>query len=206
MNIRKYLVPALAMTALFCIGLAVADQVEQVDRALTPDQARATLAADPMVVALPPYTPWTYAQTNHGLTGQPIREACVRSTNVIQLDWPYEPQRLMLCLRMHPEWGQDAIIRLPEGGQFVCRYSGCSARVRMGGAAPSNYTLGESSDGDNDMLFISNDRRFVQALRGVSEVAIEATYYRAGNQTALFDTTGLEWDVSAEMEQHARSR
>lgn len=155
------------------------------------------ILADQGIAVDPPHaaSPWSYRTERDELTGREVSYACTVSNNTIRLGFPYESQQLSLCLRRHPRYGRDVIIRLPSGGQFVCPIRGCVVQVRMGDGDPSAYTVYEADDGSPDVLFIANDTRFLRGLRNVSEVAIAVDYYRNGNQTALFSTANLEWEA-----------
>ncbi len=116
------------------------------------------------------------------------------STNVVQLGFPYETQRVSLCLRQHPRWGQDVIVRLERGGQFLCTsYQACTVRVRFGDGEATAYSAIEPSDNSSDTIFITNDSRFIGNLRRAERVIIEANFYQAGSQRMSFDTEQLQW-------------
>lgn len=185
----------IGFTAVAC-GPSADEALERAERS----EAEAADALADVGIALDPpapSSPWTYRTERDELTGQDVSFACTLSTNTIRLNFPYDSQQLSLCLRRHPRYGRDAIIQLPRGGQFVCRIRGCTVQVRMGDGTPSGYTVLEAADGSSDTLFISNYSRFLRGVRGASEVAIAADYYRNGNQTAVFNTANLEWESPA---------
>lgn len=142
----------------------------------------------------PPPSPWDYTSDSDEMSDSRISHACTSSTNTVSLGWPYETQRVTLCIRQHPRWGQDAIVRLERGGQFLCTsYGGCTVRVRFDDGEAAAYSASEPSDNSTDTLFISNDARFIGNLRRSSRVIIEANFYQAGAQLMSFETERLEW-------------
>jgi|GEM_PF-846127 len=142
----------------------------------------------------PPPSPWDYSSRGDEMSDTSIHHACTVSTNSINLEWPYGPQSVSLCVRQHPRWGQDVIVRLARGGQFICRsYANCIVRVRFDEAAASGYSANEPADGSSDTIFIANDARFIANLKRSSRVIIEAEFYQSGAQQMTFNTEGLEW-------------
>lgn len=142
----------------------------------------------------PPPSPWSYSSTVDEMSDRRTSHACTTSTNVVRLGWPYETQHVNLCLRQHPRWGQDVIVRLERGGQFLCTsYQACMVRVRFDDGEAAAYSALEPSDNSADTIFITNDARFIGNVRRSSRVIIEANFYQAGAQQMSFDTEQLEW-------------
>lgn len=142
----------------------------------------------------PPPSPWDYTSRHDQMSDTSVHHACTTSTNQIRLDFPYESQSVVLCVRQHPRWGQDVIVRLTQGGQFICRsYMNCIVRVRFDDHEASGYSANEPDDGSSDVIFISNDARFVSNLRQSDRVIIEAEFYQSGAQQMTFSTRDLEW-------------
>ena len=142
----------------------------------------------------PPPSPWAYRSNVDEMSDQRTSQACTMSTNVVRLGFPYETQRVSLCLRQHPRWGQDAIVRLERGGQFLCTsYQACTVRIRFDAGDAAAYSALGPSDNSSDTIFIQNDSRFIGNLRRSSRVIIEANFYQAGAQQMSFETAQLEW-------------
>lgn len=137
-------------------------------------------------------TAWNYSSREHGMGGE-IREACVLASNMVHLDWPYTSQNARLCIRRHPEYGLDAILALPSGGQFVCTsYDGCIVKVRYDQGSPQSFSAAESADGASDVLFIVNASRFVNGLKSAETVRVQAAFYQNGNQIMEFPVAGFD--------------
>lgn len=159
-----------------------------------PDRAPFVLIATEGQPPPPPPSPWAYTSDVDEMSDRRTSHACTQSTNVVQLDFPYEAQRVRLCVRQHPRWGQDVIVRLERGGQFLCTsYQACTVRVRFDDGEASAYSALEPSDNSSDTIFIQNDARFVANLRRSSRVIIEANFFQAGAQRMSFETGQLEW-------------
>jgi hypothetical protein len=142
----------------------------------------------------PPPSPWSYRAQSDEMSDRTISYACTTSTNIVNLGWPYESQRVTLCLRQHPRWGQDVIVELERGGQFLCTsYQACTVRIRFDDGEAAAYSALEPADNSSDTIFITNDARFIGKLRRSSRVIIEANFYRAGTQRMSFSTGQLEW-------------
>lgn len=137
--------------------------------------------------AAPPAPAWSYSTYNDEMSGRPETSACIDSSALIRLDWPYEAQYPRLCIRQSPRHGQDVIIRLPKGGQFICRsYNNCTIKVRFDEGEIQSFSAAEAADSSTDILFVTNDRRFVTAMRNAEMVRIEAEIYQAGAPTMVF--------------------
>ncbi len=148
---------------------------------------------------------WQYSAQRDEVEGAWAYSACLYSRNTVRLDWPYREQLVELCVRQHPRWGQDATIRLTAGGQFLCdSYSGCAVSVRIDDGDPTSYSGAGPADLSTDVLFIVDDVRFISALKEASRLVVEAQYYQAGAQVAMFDVGDLEWPMSAERTASAR--
>ncbi|ANP47796.1 hypothetical protein [Candidatus Viadribacter manganicus] len=175
------------------------DAVDQLSRAglrlcQGPDRPSFVLIASEGTPPPPPPSPWVYTSDVDEMSDQRISHACTMSTNIIQLEFPYPAQRVTLCVRQHPRWGQDVIVRLERGGQFLCTsYRACTVRVRFDEGEASAYSALEPSDNSSDAIFIQNDARFIANLRRSSRVIVEANFFQAGAQRMNFDTSQFEW-------------
>lgn len=145
----------------------------------------------------PPPSPWSYRTVVDEMSDGRTVNACTLSTNSVDLGWPYETQRVTLCLRQHPRWGQDVIVRLEGRGQFLCAsYRDCTVRVRFDDGGAAAYSARQPQDNSTEVIFIVNDARFIANLKRSSRVIIEANFYQAGAQRISFETGQLEWPRS----------
>lgn len=138
-------------------------------------------------------TAWNYSDREDAMTGKTSHTALVLSTNEIEFDFPYsKPQRARLTLRKHPRYGNDVILAI-ERGQFNCRSDSCSVRVRFGDGQAQTFSMSEPQDNSSTQLFFDNYKRFVDQLRTVDTLRIEAQFYQEGNRVFEFGVDGLEW-------------
>lgn len=158
----------------------------------------ANAAATSDAAAAPPPRPpsrnWTYRSDVDEMRDTAIHHACTESRDQVHLGWPYGSQRVRLCVRQHPRFGQDVIVRLNDEGQFLCSsYDGCTVRVRFDQGEVSGFSASGPSDNSTNSIFIQNDERFLRSLKSASRVIVEAEFYQAGSQQMTFETAGLEW-------------
>lgn len=137
---------------------------------------------------------WTYSDDKDDMTDKPIRLACVTSENEVKLDWPYHPVRARLCLRNHPQYGQDAYVSLMGDGQILCQsYEPCTVQVRFDDGAPQPFSAIGPSDNSSNFVFIRNRKRLEAAIAGAEETRVQIEFYEAGSQTVTFLTKGFAW-------------
>lgn len=159
----------------------------------------------PEFVGVPPSS-WTVSHSTDAMANGDVVQACTKSTNDIEQGFPYKTAPMMLCLRKHPRYGQDVTMALLGGGQFLCTsYDGCTVHVRFDDGAVQSFTALEPADHSSDQLFISNDARFIAALKRAKRVTIEASLYQEGSPAAIFNSTGLDWPPGASAAAAARA-
>lgn len=147
----------------------------------------------PEFVGVPPSS-WTVSHSTDAMADGGVTNACAESVNDVAQSFPYKTAPMLLCLRKHPRYGQDVTIRLLGGGQFLCTsYDGCTVRVRFDDGAAQAFSAAEPADHSSDVLFISNDARFIAALKRSKRVTIEASLFQQGAPSAAFENTGLDW-------------
>lgn len=141
-----------------------------------------------------PQTDWTISERTDPLTDETVKTACTRSSNQVMLSSPYGDRSARLCVRQHPEFGQDVILTLNGSGQILCRsYRGCTVKVRFDDGAVQSFSANGPSDGSTESVFISNDARFIGAAKQAERIRFQLEFYQAGNQTFDFPARGLEW-------------
>lgn len=142
-----------------------------------------------------PAVDWDYNESEDSMSGRVAREACAMSMNQVSLDFPYEAQRVQMCVRNHPRLGRDVYLRLPLGGQFRCSsFQPCVLKVKFDDGQVQAFSAVSPSDGSSDVVFVQNDKRFVGAMREAEMVAVEAEFFRNGLQSMRFKVSG--WDAA----------
>lgn len=110
----------------------------------------------------------------------------------------HRPVKARLCLRDHPQYGQDAYVALLGEGQILCGAGrACTVRVRFDGGAPQPYGAVRPSDGSSNTVFIRDRKRLEAALAGAGETRVQIEFYEAGVQTVMFPTAGFKWPAAA---------
>lgn len=136
---------------------------------------------------------WRYEETSDDMSGKPVKNALLTSTNTFEFEFPYQgQQRAMIALRRHPRFGRDAMLQI-DRGQFLCRVDGCAVRVRFDEGPPQTFSMVEPEDHSSTVLFFSNHDRFVSQLKKAKAVKIEANFFQEGGRVFLFNVAGLEW-------------
>ena len=137
---------------------------------------------------------WDYRSTVDPMTDGVTRVACLDSRNAVMLAPPYEPTRVRLCLRDHPQHGRDVYVRLVKGGQYLYRsYEDGTVNVRFDSGPVQTFSAVGASDGSPEVFFIRNWSRFEAAMKDADTTIIQAEIYRHGSPPVTFDTKGFAW-------------
>lgn len=177
-------------------GRAAAEAEEPADAAEAAAAVAGSGQADAPVEseAPAPVSDWRVTESTEEMTDEPIRMACARSSNQVQLDFPYGARSADLCIRRHPRFGQDVFVSLNGSGQILCTsYDGCTIRVRFDDGEVQSFSAAEPSDGSSETLFVTNDTRFIGAARSASRIRVQLEFYQNGVQTFDFPARGLDW-------------
>lgn len=136
---------------------------------------------------------WNYSEQEDPMTSAKTYWAAVRSTNQIELDFPYRgSQRATLTLRTHPRHGKDAIFSI-EQGQLLCpSYEGCTVLVRFDEEPAVRYSANGPSDNSTETLFLDNYGGFAEKLLRAKRVRIAAEIYQSGAPVFEFDVSGFD--------------
>ncbi|BCW89133.1 hypothetical protein sos41_22890 [Alphaproteobacteria bacterium SO-S41] len=126
------------------------------------------------------------------MTDKETKFACLISDTTLHFDFPYGDVSANLCIRKSPRWGNDVILSVSKG-QFLCKYDGCSVRVRFDKNAVATYSVLEPSDNSTTSLFVQGFDKFVSRTRKADVTIIEAEFYQSGWHQMVFETSGLKW-------------
>jgi hypothetical protein len=141
-----------------------------------------------------PASNWEYTSEKDPMTDRMSRHACVRSENEAQLDMPYEPNPMRLCLRDSPQYGRDAYVELLGDGQIMCQsYQACRVMVRFDDGQPRAFSAIGPADNSTNLVFIRDRSSFERAIRSADRTIIQIPFYQAGNQAIIFNTRGFAW-------------
>jgi hypothetical protein len=151
-------------------------------------------AAAPPAPPGPPPSPWRYTTLDDAMTDAKTELACTTSTNEVQLNPPYGPVTVDLCLRQARQSGLNVLFRLNGDGQIICdSYYGCPISVRFGSAAQQKFTGQGPEDHSSNIIFLQPESRFLAGVQKADITRISVTFYEAGEQVIEFPTRDLEW-------------
>jgi hypothetical protein len=137
---------------------------------------------------------WSYHIKEDKMRGVETRFALLKADNVITLDFPYGEQQGYIIVRKSSRSGFDLSVGVPSG-QILCssfEESFISAKFDDGGI--ERFRCTDSSDGTSDMVFLIDDKQFLQKLKKSKKLIVEAGFFQNGVQQMTFDTANLEWE------------
>jgi hypothetical protein len=152
------------------------------------------LVSNAVAPAPPRNENWQFDTSPDQMTGKPVKQATVVSTNSLTLDFPYRGSNYgQLTVRQHPKYGLDVIVSV-EKGQMLCSYDGCVVQVRFDEAPPANFSASEPADHSTTHLFLDNPKRFIAAASRAKQIRVAFNMYQSGTQVLEFSTpTSLVW-------------
>jgi len=140
-----------------------------------------------------PQTDWLYETRLDKMSGDTSYFASSNSTNSVEFEFPYNGGstfRLMVRKMLH---GTDVVV-LVDKGQFMTNMMGEEQlRVKFDDGKPEPWAYSGARDAGMDIIFPNNPKKFIQRLKTVKKVMIEAPFYNAGRQVMEFDVEGLRW-------------
>ncbi len=150
--------------------------------------------AEPEAAPPTPRSSWTYDRRRDELRGRDIVEARIRSSNSINLGFPYGETHLSIVVRQHPEYGRDVIF-IADSGQIVCGVTGCRGSISFDGSA-QRISLNDSADYNPAIVFAASAGPLIDKLKRAERTIVELPFYQNGNPQFTFDTAGLRWPPS----------
>ena len=169
-----------AILILFAIGLFTIELSEKLNKNSTNNNSQPTEE-----IKKPGYQ-WSYVQANDHMSDGVIYQAAVKSSNQVNLDFPYNgSQHAILTLRSHPRHGEEVIFRI-EKGQVLCgSYDKCNILVRFDDKKAESFIGVPPSDNSTETVFIKNHSKFVKSMLASKLVRISLDIYQNGTQ--VFD-------------------
>ncbi|HEV7233404.1 MAG TPA: hypothetical protein VGN36_04100, partial [Sphingorhabdus sp.] len=162
-NAKRWHFGLAAFAAFIMIGVTAPDVETESKPSKRADAAAAT-SNDEKPEATAPKSKWTYETQKDEMRGEETRYATLDAENTLSLDFPYGEQRGQILIRKSPKFGFDLLVGVPSG-QILCssfQDSYISAKFDDGGIERFGCT--DASDGTNNMVFLINDRRFLEKL------------------------------------------
>lgn len=136
---------------------------------------------------------WHYRDEVDKMTSDTIFSAYVEATEKLNFDFPYDGGSTVVLSIRKKDNNTDVILRVSKG-QFIPNVTGGSVRVRFDKDQATKYPTSMSSDYSSDVLFIGNEREFVNNLKTHDAMIIEAEFYQEGLVPIEFNIKGLYWE------------
>jgi hypothetical protein len=138
------------------------------------------------------YGEWLYHSSTDKMEGAQFRFARLASTDEVQMRFPYKNHKPDLILRTKS--GRDLNILLEFSGQAqTSGIDGGQMRVKFDSGAPKTWSFSKPADrGRTGLIFINNERAFLDQMRKAKVVMIELPLFAQGNKVFGFDVTGLD--------------
>lgn len=201
-NLKK----ALLAIALVVVAIIVVNALSRAPTTASPSSATADSmenAADAAMNAAgnsdAVSSPWSYSKKHDDVRNGDIVTASSRSTNSIDLDFPYAGGTwLTVTVRKHPAWGTDVYFSINQG-QLICHSydDGCYATVRFDDDPAKRFYLNEPSDNSSDTVFVRGAQGFINKLAKAKKLVVELEFYKSGRPQFTLDVSHLHWPPKA---------
>ena len=138
---------------------------------------------------------WEYRDYEDKASGKTASKASLLSENKINLSFPYQgSQNGTLSVRNHPRWGKNIYLKI-EQGQILSidgySFDNKYFLVRFDDGDVKKWNYVGSSDQSSDIIFISNEKKFLKQLTAANKIYITINLYQDGQYTFVFDPKGL---------------
>ena len=138
---------------------------------------------------------WEYRDYEDKASGKTASKASLLSENKINLSFPYQGfQNGTLSVRNHPRWGKNIYLKI-EQGQILSidgySFDNKYFLVRFDDGDVKKWNYVGSSDQSSDIIFISNEKKFLKQLTTANKIYITINIYQDGQFTFVFDPKGL---------------
>ena len=139
---------------------------------------------------------WEYRDYEDKASGKTAFKASLLSENKINLSFPYSgSQNGTLSVRNHPRWGKNIFLKI-EKGQILSidgySFDNKYFLVRFDDGDVKRWNYVGSSDQSSDIIFISNEKKFLKQLTTANKIYITINLYQDGQYTFVFDPKGLK--------------
>jgi len=134
---------------------------------------------------------WIYSTHQYGIDNKELKAAEVKSTNTINLKFPYSGENYGHVMIRNQGGNLDVIFAVDKG-QFNQAYSGTPVKVKFDEEKTKVFTGHEPSDHSSGWLFLSNAKGFVASAKGKKHLKIEVEFFHEGSQLFEFDIDGLD--------------
>ncbi len=133
------------------------------------------------VSSTPDHPHWVYNALQTDAGTKTIRFGCIQSDEMVHLNSPHMDAFARLCLRT-----DGAVLLILNGEGQLLSGEGHDATIRFGNGPPDSFSLEQPADYSTNSAFIEPASPLFAAAEAGKKITIEATYYKAGEQTVSF--------------------
>ena len=135
---------------------------------------------------------WQYNEQKDEMRGEASKVAFRDAERPLVLDFPYGTSTPQLWLRQDPKFGFDIFIT--ANAQFICHsYRNDTVSVKFDDGPIKEWKCGEAEAGSSEIVFLLNQKAFLDQIQKSKIMIIEVEVYNAGRQQIKFSLEGLKW-------------
>jgi hypothetical protein len=135
---------------------------------------------------------WEYDTKEDSMRGTTIKFASTRSTNTVDMDFPYKNSKMDITLR---EKNKKEEVLISVKGQFSCHSfsESCYINVKFDDNAIEKFEFNQAANSISDTIFIVNTDKFIKQVKSSKHIIIEANLFNSGAQQYQFNVEDLKW-------------
>lgn len=138
---------------------------------------------------------WSYGEYTDQMNGDKKYYATCVSTNTLEFEFPYAGgSTFELAIRHHEGKGSDVRLEVSKGQFMPSIMNSEYVRVKFDDGEAAKFSYSGTDDGSATIIFLNNEKKFINKLKTAKKLMIEAPFYQAGRQIIQFDVEGLKWD------------
>jgi len=165
-----------------------------------------TLPVNPVVKKNGGVNPWSVDYSRDEMRNTTRKFELNRSENHFNLEFPYNHgSSVDVVLRSQNfklKKGQDkesikpseVYLRLTDG-QINCSFSGCVAHVKFDNDKVESFSLSRSDDGDNSVVFINNESKFIREVKSHKKMIVELPVWQHGYLQFTYQLNNTEHPI-----------
>lgn len=138
-------------------------------------------------------TNWNYDVEEDKMRGTKDNFATTESTNTLQLGFPYNDSKMEIILRKKDN---ENDVMLSVKGQIVCNELSerCYVDAKFDNSEIRKFDFIKADHSLNKLVFIKNEKEFIDLLKHSKKVIIEVPLFNSGRQEYEFNIENLKWD------------
>ena len=141
-----------------------------------------------------PDSEWYYSTDTDEMSGNNQYFAELISENQIEFEFPYSGGSKFKIIVRNMENRNDVLL-VVDKGQFMTSIQGSeNIKIKFDDISPEKYSYSSSSDGSQDVVFLSRANEIIKKLKTSKKVMIEASFFQAGRKVIHFNTENFNWE------------